>query len=292
MNKQYGPILQPSLNEKQSILGGTNNNKYPIHQIRRYPVFTSHPPLLGVVEASYSTWKKDCCRWRINSNVFAIEYIMSGKFRYTQNGSTYEVGKDSLFLVKHFADNEMLCVSATAEKLAVLLHGSLLSSLQYLPSYLPLNYLKLQSPEGIRSLMERLLDNSLSTTQAAGIGMELLLKIEQEANSSNLPELVQKITEYIDNHLGDTLETKSLCRMFNVSEATMNRCFAAAIKQSPRQYIIGHRMETAKQMLLGSSLPIKKIADKLGYFNQLYFSNDFKRRIGLSPTEFQKKHLL
>jgi two-component system response regulator YesN len=52
------------------------------------------------------------------------------------------------------------------------------------------------------------------------------------------------------------------------------------------------KVEKAKLMLNNANLTITEIADKLGFQNQFYFSNVFKKNTGVSPkkwVEFNKK---
>jgi AraC-like DNA-binding protein len=48
-------------------------------------------------------------------------------------------------------------------------------------------------------------------------------------------------------------------------------------------------MQHAVQLLDHSFLSIKEIAGRIGYTDQAYFSNDFKKFYRLSPGEWRKK---
>lgn len=50
------------------------------------------------------------------------------------------------------------------------------------------------------------------------------------------------------------------------------------------------RMETAKEMLLCSSMKIKEISEKCGYNDQHYFSYCFKKYTGMSPIMCRRNH--
>lgn len=55
-----------------------------------------------------------------------------------------------------------------------------------------------------------------------------------------------------------------------------------------KQFLIKVRMENAKSLLLTNKYKIKEIAKNVGYANQLYFSNEFKKYYGVYPTEMKK----
>ena len=46
--------------------------------------------------------------------------------------------------------------------------------------------------------------------------------------------------------------------------------------------------EAAKGLLVTTSLRVSEIADRLGYSDLAYFSNNFKRITGHSPSEYRK----
>jgi YesN/AraC family two-component response regulator len=53
-------------------------------------------------------------------------------------------------------------------------------------------------------------------------------------------------------------------------------------------YIIAHKIERAKELLLYNQLSLTEIAEKLHYSNVAHLSNQFKKVTGLTPTFFKK----
>lgn len=53
-------------------------------------------------------------------------------------------------------------------------------------------------------------------------------------------------------------------------------------------FIINQKLEKAKELLLGSDHSIGQVADLLGYSSVGHFSNQFKKVLGITPTEFKK----
>ncbi|NJK84195.1 MAG: helix-turn-helix transcriptional regulator, partial [Saprospiraceae bacterium] len=49
-----------------------------------------------------------------------------------------------------------------------------------------------------------------------------------------------------------------------------------------------HLLEMAKDRLLGTDNSIQEIAYSLGFEYPHYFSNLFKKKIGMSPTEYRR----
>ncbi|TNJ67506.1 AraC family transcriptional regulator [Paenibacillus hemerocallicola] len=57
---------------------------------------------------------------------------------------------------------------------------------------------------------------------------------------------------------------------------------------NPKQFLVAERVKQAKQMLLrGES--IQSISERLGYSSLHYFSSNFKKETGLTPSEFRQE---
>jgi AraC family transcriptional regulator len=57
---------------------------------------------------------------------------------------------------------------------------------------------------------------------------------------------------------------------------------------APHQYLGDLRLERAKRLLADGRTPIIEIAFEIGYANPSQFSSFFRKRTGLSPTEFRR----
>ena len=53
-------------------------------------------------------------------------------------------------------------------------------------------------------------------------------------------------------------------------------------------FIIAHKIERAKELLVYDELTLTEIAEKLHYSSVAHLSNQFKKVTGLTPTHFKK----
>ncbi|NJK83036.1 MAG: AraC family transcriptional regulator [Saprospiraceae bacterium] len=67
-------------------------------------------------------------------------------------------------------------------------------------------------------------------------------------------------------------------------------CFANKTGKTTQDHIHYHLLEVAKDRLLGSDDSIKEIAYSLGFEHSHYFSSLFKKKMGISPTEYRNLH--
>jgi len=64
--------------------------------------------------------------------------------------------------------------------------------------------------------------------------------------------------------------------------------FSREVGRNPKQFLIQERIKQAKRALLRGE-GIESIAERLGYGSIHYFSNNFKKETGLSPSEFRQR---
>jgi AraC-like DNA-binding protein len=65
------------------------------------------------------------------------------------------------------------------------------------------------------------------------------------------------------------------------------RLFKEETGRSPWQVVLEHKLERARELLLGTSLSIKQIATELGFHNADYFAHRFIRHTGVSPSAYR-----
>jgi AraC-like DNA-binding protein len=88
--------------------------------------------------------------------------------------------------------------------------------------------------------------------------------------------------------LGAEIDYDKLALEAGMSPRTFRRRFAAAMGASPQAYAISCRIGHARQMLGATELPIKTIAEQLGYRDVFFFSRQFTRVAGISPAAYRR----
>ncbi|XEC93255.1 AraC family ligand binding domain-containing protein [Paenibacillus tarimensis] len=68
----------------------------------------------------------------------------------------------------------------------------------------------------------------------------------------------------------------------------LSKLFRQTTGMSPMQYLYKVRMERAEELLAGP-LTINQVASSVGYSDALYFSKQFRKWKGVSPTEFRNR---
>lgn len=104
----------------------------------------------------------------------------------------------------------------------------------------------------------------------------------------NIYKELNKIIDYIENHLEDKINYKDLSKMIGVNEYTFQRIFSLISNVSITEYIRNRRLSIAGQELYLNNKKVIDIAMKYQYNNATAFSRAFEKFHGIKPSEVKK----
>lgn len=104
----------------------------------------------------------------------------------------------------------------------------------------------------------------------------------------NIYKELNKIIDYIENHLEDKINYKDLSKMIGVNEYTFQRIFSLISNVSISEYIRNRRLSSAGQELYLNNKKVIDIAIKYQYNNATAFSRAFEKFHGIKPSEVKK----
>jgi AraC-like DNA-binding protein len=81
---------------------------------------------------------------------------------------------------------------------------------------------------------------------------------------------------------------EELARACSLSRSAFAARFAARAGKPPATYLAHVRLDTATDLLRGTSLPVALIAEKVGYTSEAAFSRAFKHRYGTPPARWRR----
>ncbi len=102
------------------------------------------------------------------------------------------------------------------------------------------------------------------------------------ANKINEAKLILK------ENLDKTITAQEVSERINVSYSWLRQMFKKHTGVSPIQYYLQQKHLLAKELLSTTNQTISEVAYQLNYENVSQFSNFFKEREGVSPTNFRK----
>lgn len=102
---------------------------------------------------------------------------------------------------------------------------------------------------------------------------------------------ISKGIHYIETDRDQLLSVEEIAEMCHVSVSFFRREFRRYSGQSPQEYRLSKRLERAKELLQGSEITVRQVAEELHFHNIYYFSRFFKERTGMSPAAYHRKYL-
>ncbi|GAA3410645.1 AraC family transcriptional regulator [Paenibacillus hodogayensis] len=117
----------------------------------------------------------------------------------------------------------------------------------------------------------------------------LFSQLKNSKDRGSPADLMAFALRYIHEHYTEVVSMDQLADLLGCSSSYMYRLFKAEIGKSPNDYIIGIRMEQARQYLLTTQLNLREIALSVGYSDVYYFSRLFKKQFGVSPLQSRKR---
>lgn len=94
---------------------------------------------------------------------------------------------------------------------------------------------------------------------------------------------------YIHDHLSHNLDLDTLAQVACLSKYHFIRLFKEAFGETPRQYLIGKRLERARNLLLHTHLTFHEICHEVGLKDSSSFGRLFKRTFGATPQVFRQQ---
>nr|MBK9652280.1 helix-turn-helix transcriptional regulator [Bacteroidota bacterium] len=95
-------------------------------------------------------------------------------------------------------------------------------------------------------------------------------------------ELIHQTDESIKTNFSDYLSEK-----LNHNYTYMANLFSQVQGSTIEQYIIAHKIEKVKELIIYDELNLTEISYKLNYSSMAHLSNQFKKVTGLTPSQFK-----
>jgi AraC family transcriptional regulator len=143
----------------------------------------------------------------------------------------------------------------------------------------------------IRSEREDEIDlESLARAIAVHLGVSACLADAPGAQNGGgglAPQKLERVCEFIDQHLGEALHVEQLAAVVHLSAFHFTRLFKQSTGWPPHAYITRRRMARARKLLAESRLALVDVAASVGFQTQGHFTEVFRRSTGLTPRRFR-----
>ena len=101
--------------------------------------------------------------------------------------------------------------------------------------------------------------------------------------------VLEAIMEYVHKNYNKNIDNTALAKLVGYHPYYLNKLFLCANGVTLHKYVINYRIAIGEQLLLSCNDSIEEIALKTGFNSSLSISSSFKKKNGITPTEFRKK---
>jgi PAS domain S-box-containing protein len=98
---------------------------------------------------------------------------------------------------------------------------------------------------------------------------------------------IEPALKLIHSELHSSLTTAKLATACHYSESQFNRIFRNFTGQSPRQYLLHHKIEISKDLLARTDMPLSEIAFQSGFYDASDFGKRFREIETVTPRQYR-----
>lgn len=107
-------------------------------------------------------------------------------------------------------------------------------------------------------------------------------------DKSKKTPIVIEVQKYINrNYHNEDLSISEVANSLGVSQTYLTRLFKRELKMTFADYLTNVRIKNAIILMRDPSLKLYEIAKMIGYSTEHYFSNVFKKHVGISPEDYK-----
>jgi two-component system response regulator YesN len=110
-----------------------------------------------------------------------------------------------------------------------------------------------------------------------------------EHYASGGDQAIEVAQQYIRTHYHADLSLEKVASIVYLNPVYFSQLFKQKTGLGFKEYVIGLRMEQAKQLLLNRKLKLADVAERIGYQDIRHFSQLFRKKYGETPSEFRQK---
>jgi AraC-like DNA-binding protein len=105
--------------------------------------------------------------------------------------------------------------------------------------------------------------------------------------SRRMPDIVGKIVRYLQEKHAEPFSLKEMSIAFHYHPNYLCRVFKRATGESIVECLNRLRIERAQLLINEKKLSLREISDACGFDTMQYFTNRFKKTVGLTPAQFR-----
>ena len=231
---------------------------------------------------------------RFDARYFILEYIVSGKGYLKVDGKLHTLHANDVYLLEpgssheYYADKDdpfkKYWINFKSDVFFHILH-------EY-----DLNQIYVFHDTDISEEMTKIFElekvslyNDQIYKQASNYLFTIFMKLaEKNQLKAEGSVIAQQILAELDKAIDSSISIDEICDTLFISRSKLIREFKKHYNITPHAYLVNRKIAFSKMLLQNSAHSIKSISNHLGFADEHYFSNIFKQKTGITPSEYRK----
>lgn len=228
-------------------------------------------------------------------------YCVSGVGQFIINQKSYPVGSDDLIIINSNTEHTEISYDSNPLEYMVLgiANGDILFPQDDQQAWKSINF-RLNKDHLLPLLKE--LQYEIQKKEhnydkvSAYLVEAILTKIMRYSNIIPSKEHTEKSTKecaeakrYIDLHFRENVTLDQLAEKVHLNKYYLSHQFTNRYGTSPIKYLFTVRIKESQYLLTKTNYSISQVSQILGFSSASYFSQQFKKQVGMSPRDFKKE---
>lgn len=136
-----------------------------------------------------------------------------------------------------------------------------------------------------QTLYQRVLGGLVNYLVGLMCSIDKNISVQSDDFSSKIELACVLMRELIDQ----SVSMQEIARRCGMGYSLFRKLFKERVHYAPAQYFQNLKIQKAIELLTATTLPVKEIAYRLNFETPAYFSAQFKKQTGKSPTEYREE---
>lgn len=156
--------------------------------------------------------------------------------------------------------------------------------------------IRLRSVERVVALFDELLtvlERRLSPAHlliASGLAWSIFTRVAADSVLPADGSPLERAIRYLESRVDGSIRVPELAAMVGMSASHLSALFRQATGGGPGAFHTSLKMARARSLLDTTAAPVAEVAATVGYDDPLYFSRQFRRVHGVSPSIYRAQH--
>ena len=228
---------------------------------------------------------------RNKSKTACIEYIDSGSGCVSiGEDKFYPSQGDSYFLQSNFDQHYFSDSSTPWKKYFINVSGPLIQSMtEGYGLEKQFYYPNLNIKNELLGIIELAKNNKYDcTNEVIEILHRIFFSMYCHIQQSKKNSIAREMKNYLNSKIESDFKLEKLCDFVHKSESQVIKIYKKEYGTTPYKYLLNKRIALSQKLLVNTNLSVKEISARLMFSSEYYFSNIFKKKVGISPLHYRK----